>query len=213
MSTVPDLGPYRDDAADQKPAVAAAPFEMEETVWGYIIHNKEPAPFWLYVSQLTSWVVGVLFATVAIGMWTLPGVGGAQDMLTLKIGATIPMSGVAILLFWYASRGTQTEVQIDTTRGEVREMLRNRAGRTTLLGLYGFDAIGGVFMERSETRRSGHVQLVLRYRNTAQVLRVARGPETLLEGLRDRLGGDLMVRRRSTASQDERRYRPVPVAT
>jgi len=59
-----------------------------------------------------------------------------------------------------------------------------------VLGVYGFDAIGGVFIDRREGAMS---ELVLRYRNTPQTLHVARGHVLTLERLRDRLGQDLML--------------------
>jgi hypothetical protein len=197
MTAVPDYNEFRDVIALDQRVSEARLFEVEETYWGYTIHSKERAPLWLTFSQAVSWVLGVLFAIGALGMWALPGNGLAADMIGFKMGASIPLAGVSLLMLWYSSRGSRVEVQIDTTRGEVREVLRNRAGRMTILGLYGFDSIGGVFLERSEARLSGQVQLVLRYRNTAQVLRVARGSEPMLQGLRDRLGRDLMVRGKS----------------
>ncbi len=90
-------------------------------------------------------------------------------------------------------------VEVDLRLGEVREVLSNRAGRTAVLSRYGFDAIGGVHLMRSGMGRSDASTLVLRYRNTSQVLRVAAGPEAALFGLRDRLGRDLMVGRHRRA--------------
>ncbi len=101
---------------------------------------------------------------------------------------------------WFASRGTKLEVQIDTAQGEVREIVRNRAGRPSLLGSYGFDAIGGVFIDRingQDRLPMGHAVLVLRYLNTAQTMPVAAGREDDLAPLRDRLGRDLMVKTRA----------------
>jgi hypothetical protein len=196
ISSKDDFGPDKAVAVEILPRRG---FDVEETYWGYIIKGTERAPVWLVASQAASWAVGVVFAIVAVGMLVVPGTGDALELALFKVAASVPLAVVAVMLFWYASRGTRIEVEIDTSRGEVREMLRNQSGRSTLLGLYGFDSIGGVFLERNREERNrskGRAALVLRYRNTAQVLRVARGAEPMLEGLRDRLGRDLMVRKR-----------------
>ena len=77
--------------------------------------------------------------------------------------------------------------------GEVREVVRNRAGKSTLIGRYGFDSIGGVFIDRANAPSPDVATLVLRYRNTAQTLPVVRGEVSTLEALRNRLGKDLMM--------------------
>ena len=59
------------------------------------------------------------------------------------------------------------------------------------MACYGFDTIGGVFLDYNE--ETGKSNLVLRYRNTVQTVPVAEGTEAQLIGLRDRLGHDLMV--------------------
>lgn len=194
MTAVPDYEDFRAVTALDKTVRVPRSFEVQETYWGYIVQSTERAPIWLFLTQGISWVVGVLFAIGALGIWAMPGSGFGDDLIGFKLGSSIPLAGVALLLLWYSSRGAKIEVQIDTARGEVREVLRNRAGRMTIVGLYGFDSIGGVFIERGEAQFGEQVNLVLRYRNTAQVLRVARGTEPALQGLRDRLGRDLMVR-------------------
>ncbi len=164
---------------------------VTETYWGYRVEGLR-APLWLVGVQGLCWIVGVVLTVVALGLWAVPGAGGAASLVAFKLGASVPMLGVAALLLWHSSRGTRMGVEVDLRLGEVREVLSNRAGRTTVLARYGFDAIGGVHLVRG----NGTSTLVLRYRNTAQVLRVAVGYEAELAGLRDRLGRDLMVGRR-----------------
>jgi hypothetical protein len=199
MSVIPNSQEFGEASTVRVEPRPQRSFRIEDTYWGYIICGTEKAPAWLVATQLASWVTGVLFLVVAVGMIGISGTGNTVELMLFKVGAAVPLAVVAGLLFWYASRGTMIELEIDTSRGEVREVLRNRTGRSTLLGLYGFDSIGGVFLERHKAdglRRSGQATLVLRYRNTSQVLRVARGSEPALEVLRDRLGRDLMVRKR-----------------
>jgi hypothetical protein len=191
MTAVPDFDVFG------APAVAGwVRREPRETVvtatyWGYRVEGLR-APLWLVGMQGLCWIVGVVLTVVALGLWAVPGAGGAASLAAFKLGASVPMLGVAALLLWHSSRGTRMGVEVDLRLGEVREVLSNRADRTTVLARYGFDAIGGVHLVRG----NGPSTLVLRYRNTAQVLRVAVGHEADLAGLRDRLGRDLMVGKR-----------------
>ena len=82
--------------------------------------------------------------------------------------------------------------------GEVREVICNRAGKPTTVGCYGFDTIGGVFLEYNEDHETA--SLVLRYRNTSQTVHVAEGTEAQLISLRDRLAQDLMVQPKTTGA-------------
>lgn len=163
---------------------------MTETYWGYRIDGGQ-APVWLIGLQGLCWVAGVILGIAAIGIWALPGANG---LVGFKLGASIPLGAVAALLLWHSSTGTVMGVEVDMRMGEVREVLSNRAGRTTVLARWGFDAIGGVDID-TVAGQKGVAELVLRYRDAPQVLRVAKGPERALVGLRDRLGRDLMVGR------------------
>jgi hypothetical protein len=197
MTAVPDFDAIRWPALtgwlrQDRPAYA-----MVETYWGYRIEGRR-APWWLVAVQAMCWLCGVVLVIAAIGIWAVPGAGTGGGFLAFKLGASIPMAGVAALLLWHSSRGRMMGIEVDLRLGEVREVLFNRAGRTAVLARWGFDAIGGVHIDR-RTGRPGDADLVLRYRNTSQVLRVAKGPETVLAGLRDRLGRDLMLGRRRTA--------------
>lgn len=181
--------------------VQGAGYEISETHWGYAIRTTEPAPAGLVIAQGASWIVGIAALVAAVAVWLIPpGLFDGQVMV-MRWGVTILSLALAALMFWFASRGTETEFQIDTSRGEVREIVRNRAGRHSVVGRFGFDAVGSVFIDRAVQRRFGAGQsvLVLRMGNTAQVLPVASGPEPLLEPLRDRLGRDLVIRPRQAA--------------
>jgi hypothetical protein len=178
------------------------PYTIDETYWGYIIRANQAPPSGLLLGQAMAWFAGIAFIVAAIGLWVLPLSSTNPDVVPLKLGVSILFFGFAAMLMWFASRGTEAELQIDTALGEVREVMRNRAGKPSLIGRYGFDAIGGVYIDRQATVRGlpmGHGCLMLRYRNTAQTLPVVAGAESQLMKLRDRLGRDLMVKSRTAA--------------
>lgn len=201
MTAVPDVDLFRTSAGAVAASSAPLPYEVEETYWGYIVRSNDKGSTGVVLMQGTSWFLGVGFLVAALGMWLAPGAVMADDLVGFRIGLTAIMAAIGAFLLWFSSRGSLAEVQIDTARGEVREMVRNRAGKPSLLGRYGFDAIGGVHLERAGIQagqrsdlQAGHAELVLRYRNTAQKLHVVSAPESLLVPLRDRMGHDLMVR-------------------
>lgn len=176
-----------------KELAAKAPrFELDETYWGYIIRGNDGPGFSIAVLQGLAMFVGASFIAVALGLLLVPQMlSGSVDLLMRAVAAVL-FGATAVFLLWFATRGVETEIQIDNTLGEVREVVRHRAGQSTLVGRYGFDAIGGVFLDRSVGGK-GEAALMLRYRNTSQVLPVARGSIPALEALRNRLGQDLIL--------------------
>lgn len=177
----------------QDSKVEVCSFAVDETYWGYVVRGTEDAPLRVQIAQGMAWFTGIGFAIATLGMWAIPLTQFQGDVLPMKLGATILLAGIATYLLWFASRGTRSELHFDTRLGEVREIVRNQAGRPTLVGRYGFDAIGGVHIDRSATQH-GQACLVLRQGNTSQFIPVAWGPECQLLSLRDRLGLDLMIR-------------------
>lgn len=175
-----------------KPAEQAC-FAVDETYWGYVVRCTEAEPGWVIVAQGVAWFAGICLCIGALGLWAVPVTQFDPGLFPMKLGASLIMAGFAVYLLWYASRGTHSELQVDTSLGEVREIVRNQAGRPTLLGRHGFDAIGGVLIDRA-TLRKGRACLVLRYGNTARMMPVAWGVESELTALRDRMGHDMMIR-------------------
>ncbi len=180
--------------AAQKPAR----FNVQETHWGYVVASTDKPRFALQVTQLAAMLSGGTFAAASLSLLLLPDFLSDGATFPLRAGAAVIFAALAAYLLWYSSRGSQVEYQIDTNQGQVREIVRNRAGRPSLMGVYGFDCIGGVYIERSN-QSSGNAALCLRYRNTSQVVPVAFGYAPDLEALKDRLGQDLMIGEKPTS--------------
>lgn len=166
-------------------------FSTEETHWGYIVRTTCNSGQNLILSQSLSLLTGAALLAAAIGMWLIPGMLITTDALFMRMFATIIFVSAASLLLWYSSRGVVSEIQIDNGRGEIREVVRNHAGRMSLLACYSFDSIGGVFME--PTGSGDAASLVLRYRNSSETVEVATGREDDLAHLRDRISRDVIV--------------------
>jgi hypothetical protein len=107
------------------------------------------------------------------------------------MGASAFILSISLLFLWFASRGTRRELQVDTRLRELREVVRNKYGTSTLMGRMSFDGIGSVFIARNHDPRH-RPRLVLRIGNTARLIAVAEGSEAELGDLRNRLGRDLL---------------------
>ena len=208
MTAFPNIDGFSATPRGVETAVEHNCFVVEDTYWGYVVRCTEAEPIWVRIAQGAAWFAGICFAIAAVGLWAVPMTQFEAEILPMKLGATFVLSGIAVYLLWYASRGTHSELQVDTSQGEVREIVRNQAGRPTLLGRHGFDAIGGVLIDRS-TLRQGRACLVLRYGNTAQFMPVAWGFEAELKALRDRMGHDLMIRPANPLRQTSAVAQPV----
>lgn len=190
MSDFPDthdVSGVKTSAAPRQ-TIGQGGFRLEETYWGYAVVKLGPPPMTLVAMQSVSMIAGAgcLAAAFAL-LWRAD-----HADLIVRAPLAIICAALGVVLLWYASRGTQSQVEIDTTRGEVREVARNRFGAGTVLARYGFDSVGSVFITRAAARSP---VLSLRYRDTAGRLDVASGNEAELERLRDRLGRDLILNR------------------
>lgn len=167
-------------------------FRVENTYWGYIIHGDGSANWTMVGLQILAMIVGAACIVASFVLIAVPTVLTDEFGLMVRTGSAAVFAMLAIFMIWFASRGTVTEVHVDIHQGEVREALRNRTGRATILGRHGVDAIGGVFLDRT-MGRDGEASLVLRYRNTAKTLLIAEGRAAPLEKLKNRLGRDLIL--------------------
>jgi hypothetical protein len=166
-------------------------FRVIDNSFGYIVTGYGVKNHALLVLQGTAWTAGAVFLAAAIGLYVMPTVD--EDILgnMLRNCAAVIFSALAVYMLWFSSRGSTPEVHVDTQKGEIREAVQNRAGRTTIIKSYGFDEIGGVFIDRSFGGPRDAL-LVLRYKNTPQTLSIAQGNVEVLERLKDRVGSDLL---------------------
>ncbi|SHJ10815.1 hypothetical protein [Wenxinia saemankumensis] len=190
-------------------------FEVVETYWGYILRSTEPAPAYVVVGQAVAALLGCVLAGAAIALWLFGSGAGDGGILAIKLCATVLMAALAGLLLWFATRGDRIEFQFDTSLGELREVVRNRAGRPTLSARYGFDGLGRATFEPCRGR--GDLGwLMLHDLDGTQSLTVVRAERAAIAPLVGRLSRDLAAGSRRAAQFDavqplvERRRRPRP---
>lgn len=191
MSLLPATEEFQNGFDTPAIDLAHPSMSLDETYWGYIIRDMRRNDNTLVMMQLAAGGLAAALVVATAGLWALPSVAFTGVALMSKALLSAFFLGMAGILGWYATRGTRSELQVDLRLGEAREVVRNRAGRATLIGRYGFDAIGGAFLDTSKTGK-GRAALKIRYRNTTQTIEVARGPQSHIEALRDRLGRDLL---------------------
>lgn len=172
-------------------------FDVEDVYWGYIVRSGRGPSFGVLLGQAFSFFFGVCFLTAALGILLLPTLFFGAEFSPMRIGSATLFGALASYLLWFASRGTEAEVHVDTSMSEIREVICNRAGRPTTVETYSFDSIGGIFVTEADT--DGQATLALRYRNTDQTVAVAEASPAQLVQLRDRLGRDLLSDRKLTS--------------
>ncbi len=166
--------------------------QVLDAYWGYTISSTALPPLSVVVAQTLTWCVGVCFLLAALGLWVVPGQVSTGADFAMKLALSSVLGGIAALFLWYASRGARIEVQVDIALSEVREVVRNRAGRPTHAARHAFAEFGAAYLDR-KTQVPGAATLVLRFGNTTRVLPVVQGPVAEMEILRDRLGRDLLL--------------------
>lgn len=192
MSLMPATDEFRTGFDTPAIDMSHASMALDETYWGYIIRDMRRSDSILVAMQLAAGAMAAAFAVATMGLWAMPSMAFTGAAIMSKAILSAFFLGMAGVLAWYATRGSRSELQVDLRLGEVREVVRNRAGRATLIGRYGFDSIGGAFLDNAKSVK-GTATLKIRYRNTTQTIEVARGPLARIEALRDRLGRDLLA--------------------
>ncbi len=163
-----------------------------EMPWGYIVRSGgRPSPA-ARASQWLSGLIGFSLILAASSLWIMPGSSFGEDIVVLKYGLSIVLAAVGILFLWFGNQGACYELQVDISRGELREAVRNRKGQARILQRVPFERIGSVFIDRSSPTPGNHLTLLLRYRDTAEVIEVARAEEEALTMMRDRLARDIL---------------------
>ncbi len=163
-----------------------------EMPWGYIVRSGGRPSNGVRVSQWLSGMLGFSLIIAASSLWIMPGSSFGQDIAVLKYGFSIVLAAIGVLFLWFGTQGACYELQVDISRGELREAVRNRKGQARILQRVPFERIGSVFIDRSSPTPDNQFVLMLRYRDTAEVIEVARAEEEALTMMRDRLARDIL---------------------
>jgi hypothetical protein len=171
-----------------RPTPAPAAFLVETGPRGYVVRAAEGPPLLLQLVQGVALAFGAALAAAALMIVAWPlglglGLTGFHGGL-----ATLTGAGAALLL-WFATRGGTVELEVDLARGELREIVRHRAGPPSVLARHGLDGGAALAVHRG----AGEPSLILRFGPDRPGLCIARGPEPALLALRARLESDLLA--------------------
>lgn len=163
----------------------------DETFWGYIIRDSSrQKSLLIIIRSLAKFAAGAMLLAVA-GLWILPGAENSVAVLPFKLGLSVLISFIAVMLIWFSSHNKKYEVQIDLEKLELREALRGKKGNVRVFSKILFEQIEAVYIERASisSRKS---RLMLRLVKSGQVIEIARDYEAFLPPVRDRLGRDVL---------------------
>ncbi len=166
------------------------PFSVEDAYWGYIIRSDKGESLGFVMLQSASFLVGVGFLIAAVSMIALSPLVFGAALTPFRAGASVLFGAAAAYLLWFASRGTQTEVHIDTSAREIREVIRNRAGRPTTVGTHDFATMTDVFVQDDD--ESEGAMLVVQDHDNALSICLAKAPHAQLGALQDRVARDVL---------------------
>lgn len=177
-----------------------------ETYWGYIIRCQDSDRSLAIVLQWVSAFVGVSLLIAAFGFWTLPGSMVSSEVFGFKLGISSVMGVFGMALVWFASHGTNYEVQIDLARMELRETLRNSRGTARVQNRISFEGIDAVYIDRT-AGEAAKARLMLRLDASSQLIEIARDFEENLTGFHARLGRDLLGLKAEKSAKENRGFR------
>lgn len=161
---------------------------VRDHFWGYEVSRS------VHVIDLAGLARGaaILFTIsafiAACLVWLVPAMAFAGDAIFAKTLASFVFICLGVVLIRIAGRSTRVRVQIDTSTGEVREVVSGMFGTTIVLSRYGLDTVKGVSVVTSRTDPTfGQIHLSMKYGDT---IPVGDGVIMALRPLRDRLAGD-----------------------
>ena len=161
---------------------------ITESFWGYEVARSE------YVIDLAVLARGVA-ALVAVGagigtvlVWFIPAMAFGGDAFFCKYIVAVSLLMCACVFGRFAMQGARIRVQVDTARGELREVVESVFGSVKVLSTFGFDAVTSVEIVASRAEPSfGQIQVMLK--DGGPVV-LGDGPVMALRPLQARLAGD-----------------------
>jgi len=161
--------------------------QVEQQFWGYEIGPAESERGALALARGVFILLALACGLAAAGIWLIPAAAdGLAPLPRLVLSAML--GGAAAALHARAEGHRAVRLQVDTARGELREVTGPGIGRAPVLGVYGFDAVSGVVLHCAGARGQLQVRLAC-----GDVLPAGTGDPADLEPLRARLAADLRL--------------------
>ncbi len=161
--------------------------DVRDRFWGYEVRMTQVGDTLSMAIRFVSGLICMALAFLTVALLVVPSAFGA---LTDELRWPLAVSGLccAVIAAHIYSAFRPIRVQVDTTAGEIREVIERRFGGEEVLSCYGMDAVASVEVVASgqdATLGQVHVRV-----NGYGVVPVGDGAVSALRPLRDRLAVD-----------------------
>lgn len=168
---------------------------IERTGWGYILSRRDGWRKLAVGAELVAAFTGMTLMASALATAVLAAIALQVALLPLQLAVAVVFAATGWILWNYARRGLLFEAQIDTSRSELRTVLRNRRGQAWLMERLAFKDVGSAFLHRAATPMAPS-RLYVRYRDSHKVVEIAEGREEELMRLHKMLCREIHPRQR-----------------
>lgn len=149
MIALPDTLDFVSHAPRAQGTPVVARPNVTQQFWGYEISKSEHIITLASLGRSAAAIAAAASAMATVLVWLVPAMSFVGFAVASKATASGSLAIVAFLLAQYTSRGTQIRVQVDTSSGELREVVDGSFGSVHVLSKYGFDAVTRVDIETS----------------------------------------------------------------
>ncbi|WP_208347089.1 hypothetical protein [Pseudaestuariivita rosea] len=167
-------------------------FTVEEAPWGYTIRANFKEAWVAIALQVASWAFATACILASVALWFAPSTTTGPYVVYIKFGTSVLLATLGMLLLSYSVRGRQSEFQVDTKKGEIREVVPNKSGAPTELSCYDFRDLNDVIIRQIQQNSKAET-LLLSYKNGMHFVPLVSGSQHILENLKDRILADLAV--------------------
>lgn len=143
--------------------------------------SRQTASVWVetYLGPAILRLGGAALVLAAAGLWLAPGVAADAELALMKLGASLFLAALGVVLLLAGRRSGVDEVQIDTIQREIRIVTRGIDGIARLRGRYRFCDICDLRVEDDVLLARDHTGRVVLNRpignlDVADVIDIAR---------------------------------------
>lgn len=165
-------------------------YRLDETYWGYIIRQRQQDGLKVDILQALAGLFGLGFVSAAVAVWVVPGSIVDGDVAVFKAVVSLMSCALGILLLWYAGAGRTFELQVDLTRRELREAMRNSKGRVRIGRRHPFEVVRKIIVH-PDSENPIDAALMIGFHDSDLLVEVATAPEHQLYALRSRIARDI----------------------
>lgn len=163
---------------------------LTETYWGYVIRSDSNFSTRAALIERVSAITGLTFLVLAGGHWVFPELHASVDGIEVRTASTIAPALVGLIFLWISGRGLSHELQVDMTLRCLRQVVRNRNGRSRIEKLVPFDQVDMAYVKRPEAAGAA-ARLVVRLKDSKVEVQMATGQLSTMQALNERMSRDI----------------------